>query len=185
VAVRAIWALLATGEAPQPASVVASDWLAKQRIYCEGRTVCFSGQVVHVASGRGRTVVTDMVPIVGTSAAAFDPQASLMQSGVSLQIAPQLVPGAESAIVDVHSYASELAEPGAIGVSAAVATQPAGGAQASSAVDRVNALSQQMKTTLRVPLGKLVVVGGMTLDPASAEQHERQLCLLMEVTEVK
>lgn len=184
VAVRATWVLLAPGDAPPPSSVVAPDWLAKQKIYCEGRTVCFSGQTVHITSGRGRTLISELTPIVGDSSVAFDPHVSLVQSGVSLQIAPQLVPGSQTAILDLRSYASEWDDTTAAPVSGVVATQPVGQAQTTSAVDRADILAQEMKTTLRAPLDKLVVVGGMTLDPAAQEQQGKQLCLIVEVNAV-
>src|SRR5688572_4259483 len=43
VAVRATWLLMNPADVPAPATVAADDWLAKQAVYCEGRTVCFSG----------------------------------------------------------------------------------------------------------------------------------------------
>ncbi len=187
VAIRATWLVLSNNDVPRPASVVADDWLAKQKVYCEGRTVCFSGQTVHITSGRGRTIVSDSTPIVGTSAVAFDPTMAQVQSGVSVQVAAQLVPGAEAAVLDVHTYASEWNEPDRPAeIRGAVATQPSGGAVTTATVDRTNMVAQEMKTTLRVPLGKRYVVGGMTLDPAAApEGGGRQLCLVVEITAVK
>ena len=55
----------------------------------------------------------------------------------------------------------------------------------SSDIDRTNMVAQEMKTTLRVPLGKKFVVGGMTLDPAGGEKDARQLCLVVEISAVK
>jgi len=188
VAVRAVWLLLpaTAADAPKPATVVTDEWFNKQKVYCDGRTVCFSGQTVHLTSGRGRTVVRDQTPIVGTSAVAFDPTVSQVLSGVAVQVAAQLVPGAEAAVLDVQSFASEWDEPGrGPSSSGAVATQPSGGVVVSSDIDRTNMVAQEMKTTLRVPLGKKFVVGGMTLDPAGGEKDARQLCLVVEISAVK
>ena len=188
VAVRAVWLLLpaAAPDAPKPATVVTDEWFNQQKVYCEARTVCFSGQTVHLTSGRGRTIVREQTPIVATSAVAFDPTVSQVLSGVAVQVAAQLVPGAESAVLDVQSFASEWDEPGrGPGSSGAVATQPSGGVVVSSDIDRTNMIAQEMKTTLRVPLGKKFLVGGMTLDPAGGEKDARQLCLVVEIAAVK
>jgi hypothetical protein len=192
VSVRATWFLLDPADVPAPATVAAEELFANQPVYCEARTVCFSGQTVHVTSGRGRAVINELTPIVADSAVAFDPTVERVQSGVSLQVAPQLVPGTETAIVDLQCFASEWGEPGAgAPVRGAVATQPHAGASAgagaevTSSVDRLNILAQSMKTTMRVPLGKKFVVGGMTLDPAGGEKNARQLCLVVEISAVK
>jgi hypothetical protein len=192
VSVRATWLLMNPPDVPNPGTVATAEWVAGQPVYCEGRTVCFSGQTVHVTSGRGRAVINDLTPIVADSAVAFDPTVERVQSGVSLQVAPQLVPGTETAIVDLQSFASEWGDAGQpVPVRGAVTTQPSAGAAAgagaevSSSVDRLNILAQEMKTTLRVPLGKKFVVGGMTLDPAAGEKDTRQLCLILEISAVK
>jgi hypothetical protein len=46
-------------------------------------------------------------------------------------------------------------------------------------VDRLNVGIQQMRTTIRIPVGKPVLVGGMTREPGT---DTRELYLIAEVT---
>jgi hypothetical protein len=183
VSVRATWVRAGGADAPAPGSQVTAEWLAGQSIYCRGQTVSFSGQVVHIASGRGRAIVSDLTAIVADSAVAFDPEVQRVQSGVSLQVSAQLVPGSELAVLDVQYYLSEWDEPGAaigpVGIAADQEAHHAG------LIDRINMLSQQLKTTLRVPLGQPVVVGGMTLDPAAGKDGAEQILLVVETNALK
>jgi hypothetical protein len=165
---------------------VNEEWMKKQKVYCESQLTCFGGQTVHVASGRARQVTTDLTPIVGTNAVAFDPAVDSVLSGVTLQVTPQLIPGSETAILDVQTTASEAGPAeNPIRADGISATEPSVKAQISGAVDRVSMISQEMKTTARVPLRKKVIVGGMTLDPSNAEEAGRQLYLVVEIDAVK
>ncbi len=50
-------------------------------------------------------------------------------------------------------------------------------------LDRLNLVVQQFMTTLRVPLGQPVLVGGSTLEPISGEgSPQQQLYLVIEAT---
>jgi hypothetical protein len=183
VTVRAVWVQVGPGEIVRPTAEVTDDWMKKQKVYCESQLSCFSGQTVHISSGAGRQVTVDATPIVGTSAVAFDPTVEQVLSGVTLQISPQLVPGSDSAIIDVHSTASEWQPhaPPDIRANGVATTAPAFSASAEQGIDRVNMLCQEMKTTARVPLKKKVIMGGMTLEPSNADQAGRQLYLVLEL----
>jgi hypothetical protein len=181
VTVHATWVLVAPNELNKIMTEATPEWMSKQKVYCESQLTCFSGQVVHISSGRGRQVTTDVTPIVGDGAVAFDPTVASVLSGVVLQISPQLVPGSDSAIVDVQTTASEWAEHESPITTNGAATSAPSSAQATASVDRVNMLSAEMKTTARVPLRKKMIVGGMTLDPSDADQGGRQLYLVLEL----
>lgn len=183
VSVRAIWVLLPPGQSPKPGDAVTAEWLAAQTPYCEATTVCFSGQSVHVTSGRGRTVISKLTPVIGDGSAGYDPDADMVQSGVSFQVAAQLVPGTDRAIIDIQSYVTEwIQPPPPAEFNLAVANSEA---SPSASVDRVNLVAQRIKTTLRAPVAKLVAVGGMTLEPSDDESARQQLCLIIEVNAVK
>lgn len=189
VGVSARWVLLSPEQARQMAgdgkgtvAVVDEAAIGKlpaEALWAAGRTACFSGQTVYVASGRGRTVVTQAQPVVGTNSAAYDVKADLMQSGAVLQVTPLLAPDGQTAVLDLASVATDWgAMEGKVEVSglawyAGATTRP------SARVDRVNVGVQQMRTTVRVPVGKAVIVGGMTREPGS---DDRQLYLIAEVT---
>jgi hypothetical protein len=108
-----------------------------------------------------------------------------------LEIRPTLVPGTksdQSAIVDLKSTVTVPSE-----------GESEGGIRAgvdslAPAVDRIAIESQEFATTLRVPLGKPVLVGGLTYVPSSqgnvvdaggaapgAASEQAQLYLVLEV----
>jgi hypothetical protein len=64
-------------------------------------------------------------------------------------------------------------------------TQPVAGG-GTAAIDRLNTLKQEFRSSVRMPLGKKVLIGGMTLDPASKNTGgPRQLYLVVQADVVK
>ena len=128
--------------------------------------------------------MTDVTPIVGQQSAALDPTTELVLSGVAMQVSPLLVPGMETVVLDIQTTASEWAAGGDAQPAPAPAAHE-GNSPALSArggdIDRTPALRHELQTTARLPLGKKVIVGGMTLDPSDKEQAGRQLYLVVEV----
>lgn len=153
-----------------------------------GRVSCLDGQTVHIASGNGYRTVSEMSPVVG-HVAAFDPQVQMLHAGAVLQVTPQMDLEGRTALLDVHSIVSDRREPGrpirleVSGERVTPATQPgpSGVTSTTAEIDRLNVVSQQLQTTLRVPLGTPVLAGGMTLEP-TADGDRRQLYLIVEVT---
>jgi hypothetical protein len=78
---------------------------------------------------------------------------------------------------------------GPIDLSKAPATQPVVQADLVNAtatmIDRLNVVNQEFATTVRLPIGKKVLLGGMTLEPASQTDPGRQLYLVVELDAVK
>lgn len=156
-----------------------------------GRTNCFSGQLVYVVCGTKKNVVSGYIPVVGSlddgSSAArlaslshgakvrfvaneavdrdkqrnvgYQPIVEKPNVGALLEIRPTLVKDGNSAIVDLKATVTGSAEPA--GDAAAAPPAP-------PEVDRVAIHSQVLATTLRVPLSKPVLVGGLTYQPAEA-----------------
>jgi hypothetical protein len=148
--------------------------------WCQGATSCFNGQTVHISSGRGRTVITAAEPVVGSSAALYSPKTSLVQAGAVLQVMPLLSPDGKTAVLDVSSVASTWGKLETVEVGPVNAKNVT---TASTAIDRMNVGVQELRTTLRIPVGKLVLVGGMTMEPAGdTTDSGKQLYLLAEVT---
>ncbi len=186
-----------------------------------GMTNCFSGQLVYLISGTRQNVVTGVIPVVGSignpqeygaqfasqrqgastifaiqnaalsrkQSVGYQPIVEKPNFGVLLEIRPTLVPEAGEAIVDVRST---LTIPGKS--MATINTQPR---QAPDApiVDRVAIDTQELATTLSVPLGKPILVGGLTyvapssleLKPTTGDAHQSapqetpQLYLILEL----
>ena len=161
----------------QEVDLSALEKSAGKSIRYRGQTTCFNGQTTHIASGRGRTVVHGLQAVVGQGVGMQDPIVSLVHSGAILQLTPLLSPDGATAVLDVQSVVSESdpTPPQA----AASTSQPAPFEH--HGVDRLNMIVHQLKTSLRLPTNKPVLVGGMTLEP-STRSDGKQLYLVLEVT---
>jgi hypothetical protein len=170
----------------------ALEKLAGQTVHIRASVTGFNGQTVHVTSGRGHTVVTGVEPTVGTGVGLYGLRTAIVQAGAVLQLTPAVTADGKNAVLDVRSVVSDWDTPGApIRAPAPATSQPAAieegrlvtaVASDAPAVDRLNVLAQQLRTTLRVPLGKPVLVGGMTLEPTPKTPDSKQLYLVVEVT---
>jgi hypothetical protein len=182
VRIEAIWVWLepqqlaeitaAEGKDGKPRRALrAVDLAALQRLdihrRLQGEIICHNGQTVHVVSSRGRKVVADLTPVVGTQAAAVDPVIETMRSGIVLQVTPQVPEGGEIAVLDLRSVVSQAEAAGETIEIAGMSTAEAGQMQV-PVVDRAQHLNQELATTVKVPQGQAVLVGGMSSDPAEA-----------------
>jgi hypothetical protein len=176
-----------------------------------GLTNCYSGQLVYILSGTQRSFVVGQIPVVGalerndrdTSLASLDgrPRIQLVQFtgksgnvgyqpivtspnfGAVLEIRPTAIYGAKSDVV--VELKSTLTAPGESSPQPARKSAEEGGPPP---VDRLAIETQDFATTLRVPLGKPVLVGGMTNtsglakagDGAKASERP-QLYLVLEI----
>jgi hypothetical protein len=177
VRIRADWVLLPPGKidqllkngaddkAPLPEiNRDALDKVSEGGAHYSGQISCFSGQTVHLASGRAQTTVTQATPVVASQAVAYESTQQLLQYGLSLQVMPAV--SSDSVTLDLLSIVS--------GANAQPTTQPVGN------VDRINAVVQHFHTTAQVPLNKPVLVGGMTINPATDQPDSNQLFLIVE-----
>ncbi|MDQ3441606.1 MAG: type II and III secretion system protein [Planctomycetota bacterium] len=160
--------------------------LTDAKLYSRGQTLGFSGQTVHVASGRANTVITGMDPVVGTQAVGYHLQTATVQSGVALQVTPQVLGEGETVSLDLHSIVSELGDaaslpdPRVLGRDGPT-TQPI----EQQLGKRPRVVAQQFSTTARVPVGKKVLIGGMTFDPGANAAGAKQLYLVVEANAIK
>lgn len=175
------------GEAAQNARtfpVVDVDGLVKANpdaLRYRGEIVCFNGQTVHLSAGPGRLVMTDLNPVVGQDSVGYDPDVEYLRSGATLQITPTIQQG--GVVVDLLSAVNELDPPtderlfDAVQASPTTrGTLPLGGV---THLDRFSARSQEFATTAVLPVGKPVLIGGMTM-PAKGPDAQ-QLYLVLEV----
>jgi hypothetical protein len=178
-------------------------------------THCFSGQKVYVVSGSKQNVVSGYIPVVGElqldevetpvvqrdgrvrattvqmrmgggngTQVGYQPIVERPNLGVLLELRPTLVGNDDKwAIVDLKSTLSFS--------DANVALPPDVDPQGlAPQVDRLKIDTSELATTLRLPLGKPVIIGGLTqrpnkaADPTLEEGHEqeaRQMYLILEV----
>jgi hypothetical protein len=200
--VQAHWLLLTRDQLAQlqaanapdqgrPANVVdraALDELARTAALYEGQITCFSEQAVHLVSGDRRLVVTGAIPVVSAATAGYQPVLSAPNIGVLLELKPTLLAHGQAALLDLESTVTALADDEAGPIPVRVDQSPASGAMPSSGVkvDRLNLETQHLATTVGVPVGQPVLVGGLSVaggvrEPAADPAGARQLYLVVEV----
>ena len=173
----------AAGTAPKQIDPKAMAGLPEEAVHYRAELSCFSGQTVSMSSGRGRTVVYDQEPVVAQGAVAAGPTIRQVQAGVALEVSPLVIADAGSAVVEVATRVVQWDDPVA-------ATQPVvmtvksdeAASVKGGSVDRLNLVSQSLRTTVRVPLDKPILVGGMTLEPTTAAARGPQLYLILRIT---
>ena len=157
-------------------SAVAVDSAALKKLPAEttrhqGQVTCHSGQTVHIVSGTRHTVVTSAIPVVGGPGTGYQPVVAFPNAGVLLQVTPLILPGGQAASLDVQSTVTAWQTPESVNVSD-------GGTSLS--IDRVRLAANQIATTVRIPVGKPVLVGGLT--PSDADASQKTLYLVVELT---
>jgi hypothetical protein len=170
--------------------------LTRRSTNLRGFTNCFSGQLVYVISGTRRNFVSGYIPVVGSledrktdvrfaglrggaqfkfvsensavdgqnesgPRVGYQPIVEKPTFGALLEIRPTVMRDGARAIVDLRS---SLTVPG--GRTEEFLPQDAAAA-APPVVDRFAMDTQEFATTLRVPLGEPVLVGGLTYVPAA------------------
>jgi hypothetical protein len=159
-----------------------------------GVTNCLSSQLVYLVSGTMRNVVSGYIPVVGSietpdrqeqlasaggarirlvsetfpaagrgRSVGYQPIVETMNFGALLEIRPTLMPANSEApaVVDLKSTVT-IAGAGDAAAKAAAADELA------PAVDRVAIETLEFATTLRMPLKKPVLVGGLTYIPSAS-----------------
>jgi hypothetical protein len=147
----------------------ALDKLSLETAHYMADISCFSGETVHLASGRSKSLLTESTPVVGQATMGYEIKPELVQYGVALQVMP--VVSGDSATLDLKGEASEeQKEP---------TTQPL-----VNGVDRLNAVVQHFHTTVQVPLNKPVLLEGATVEPSLDQPQGAELYLIVEADAV-
>jgi hypothetical protein len=126
---------------------------------------CFDRQTVHLASGRQSLVTSGYIPVVGDGTnVAFRPVHSIVKEGPVLEITPRLAALGNEVVLDVRSRvavrdgATENPDARKLGDEPLYV-----GARRMAAMIEGRALRvHELATTIRVPLDKPMLVGGMT-----------------------
>jgi hypothetical protein len=195
VAVRAYWLMLepadlesitkAAGEKTVALKEVPPQLLDSKKVYATGQTLGFSGQTVHIMAQKARDVITGADPVVGTGVVGYNVRMTAMNSGVALQVTPRIHSSGETAVIDLQSFVNEVGDPAPVDVTKITATsQPESQIGELMKLDRVNTVTQQFSSTVRIPLGKKILIGGMTMEPSRTESS-RQLYLVVEANASK
>jgi len=163
---------------------------AEARVIYRGNLTSYDRQMVHLASGRAQTVVCDMAPVVAEAAIGWDLNVTALLWGALLEITPCLSPDGKTATLNIHSMISEGKDVKTREVSAG-AGNPGNakgeaasmlGAVAKGTIDLPEFLIHTFRTTIRVPLDKAILIGGMT-SPTAADG--KVLYLILEISASK
>ena len=156
--------------------------LPKDVIHHRAETVCFSGQTVTLQSGSQHAYVSDLHPIVAQQAVGYDPVMKVAENGAMLEVTPAVQTDGKAAWVDLYSTVSDWGKPVKVNVEFQTSgtTQPTA-VRGEAVLDRPNMTLQSIRTSMRVPIGKAVIVGGMTVEPGLQSPNGPQMLLIVEV----
>ena len=119
-----------------------------------------------------------VIPVVGGNAGGYQPIVKMPNVGVLLQANTLVTPDRKQAIIDVQSIVTNWEKPEP---SLKLETQTrrtsddrAGsvGGIARAEIDRINLKTQQLATSLQLPVGKPVLVGGLSQPTSPNADHE-------------
>lgn len=126
---------------------------------------CFSGQTVHTTSGRQSAVTTGYIPVIdGETGVAFRVVRALVQEGAVMQVMPRIAASSDEVVLNIQSRVC-VREPVADDGDDKKIDQesPTVGARRMATMIEGRSLQvHRLSTTLRVPLDKPILVGGMT-----------------------
>lgn len=140
---------------------------------------CYNGQTVHVLAGGQTLAVTDIE--VGTAKPAnfvgaavptetiCRPKLVALQDGAGLQVTPLVSSSGKYVVLDVHSRVAKIHGRPAAAPPVDAKPNPPGASpqEIVAAIDRPVVVAQRLSTTLRLPIDRFVLVGGMTFDGES------------------
>jgi hypothetical protein len=139
----------------------------KKRAPYHAMLTCHNGQTVFTRAGSERLVISGVTPVAGSSEkeqALYQPIVHSIQDGVALQITPLVTRNAKFVVLDVHSRVNLLGE------TPKPVTVKEGGLfgghntieKLVAVIDRPSMQTQRLATTLRIPVGRPSLIGGMT-----------------------
>ncbi|HUT92767.1 MAG TPA: hypothetical protein VMY37_24955 [Thermoguttaceae bacterium] len=165
---------------------------------------CYNGQTVHTLSGVQSLLVTGIGPElvegeqlvavkgdegVPQARVAYRPELSVVQEGAALQITPIATVSGRFVVVDVHSRIVDLGECGAErgeSVKANAKAADVSPRELVEVIDRPKLAIHRLSTTLRVPVDRLMLIGGMTQAHGVGEgDAELYLFLRVSVQELR
>ena len=156
---------------------------------------CFDGQATHLVAGRSTSTVAGVTPVVSANAVAHDAVVDHPIEGAVLQFRATMAPKSDQCLLDIRSTVSLVGLDGSV----IVAQRSGDGRQLAMPlhIDRLEAHIHQFATSLRIPTGRPILIGGMTLDPTAtirdadepatenAAEGNKQIVLVVQVDRMK
>lgn len=150
-----------------------------------------TGIAVNVTAGRARTVLSSLDAVVGTGAAALQPNIDLLLSGTALQLTPVLSPDGASVRIDLRAVESswEPADSPPIKIPGPVAatqptvppvSSPAPASTPPAEIERLNLPVHYITTSVRIPTQQSTLVGGFA--NSAKDSDSRHWYLIIEAS---
>jgi len=199
IAIEARWMLLDDAQVAQivpedaakrtvPIQVTAAALKeAKATVVYRAQVTCFDRQTTHMASGQAQAIMADMVPVVAEAAVGWDPTISTVLWGALLEVTPALTPGGNSVILKLHSCITEAQTQHTMQLTAAIPGLSGGTKEnplppVKAEIELPEFLLHTFRTTVRAPLDKGILIGGMTSPKAT---DGKVLYLFLQVSSSK
>lgn len=135
---------------------------------------CYNGQTVTTSSGVEDGVVMDLEPVLSQGDngrpegyVAYRPTITPIHEGTALQITPLANATGNFVMLDVHSRVA-IREPAAPARRQSGRDDDRGPAAVVGALDRPRLVTQHLATTLRTPVDRVMLIGGMTYNALPA-----------------
>lgn len=131
---------------------------------------CYNGQTVHTAAGGQKLAVVDVTPenvqVTGKDETqiGYHATTSVIQDGAALQVTPLVNTSGKYVVLDIHSRVAKPATDDERPRPAEAGKGQVRPQELVRALDRPQIQSQRLSTTLRVPVDRTALVGGMTFD---------------------
>jgi len=161
---------------------------AKATVVYRAQVTCFDRQMTHMVSGQAQTWMADVTPVVAEAAVGWDPIISNALWGALLEVTPALTPGGNSVILKLHSCITEgsmrtkQVTSAILSSSSGAKDNPAGAGVAKADIELPEFLLHTFRTTVRAPLDKGILIGGMTSPKAT---DGKVLYLFLQVSSSK
>jgi hypothetical protein len=160
------------GPTQSPLAEVAPDQLASldAEIAFSGSVAGLEDRPLYLSGGPCQTVVTDGSPIVSENVSAYDPMIQIVQWGPVLELTPGIAENGATANINVRSVISQPDEKTlrrAKPPSPPASTRPAD--EMFRELDRLDFNAYALNTSVRIPVGKPVLLGKMQVASAPAK----------------
>lgn len=189
------------------ADPAALEDVAPDATHYRGEILCTDGQPVYLLGVLRQEYVAGVESVVAESAVAHNPTLATASGGLILAVTASVAPDRSAATVTLASQYADPRPGPPVPIVSSPTTRPTTGptsrpAMPASSTQRVDLPqieqmglnAQELATTARIPLGRTVLIGGVTLDATTAPPAARppagsapdpeppQLYLFLEVT---
>jgi hypothetical protein len=178
--------------------LVAAQSQAERPIGYRATVTCYNGQTVSTVAGDQSLAITDIRPVTTkpdpnvTRPIAYSPVVSVIHEGAALQVTPIVTTSGKYVVLDVHSRVNRRMRDDprpqtAVRANAAkAADDPPMPADVVGAIDRPRLAVQRLSTTLRAPIDRTMLIGGMSMsDEHTAKDSTLYLFVKLIVQELR